>query len=109
MLTPAFLPGFNLTVDYFDIKVEKLIDSIGADFILNQCLSTGDPTFCDRVHRDANGSLWLGDTGFIEDPILNTGSLQTKGVDVEANYRFDVGGAGSLGAAACRHLRRTSS
>lgn len=93
---PDFLPGFNFTVDYYDIKVEKLINELGADFILSQCLGTGNPTYCGMVHRQANGSIWLGDQGFIDDPILNTGSLQTKGIDAEANYRFDVGGAGSL-------------
>ena len=67
---------------------------------------TGDPTFCDRVHRAGNGSIWLGDQGFIDDPILNTGSLQTKGFDAEANYRFEIGRVGSLGAAVHRHLRR---
>jgi iron complex outermembrane recepter protein len=97
VFTPDFLQGLSLTVDYYDIKVEKLINSLGADFILNQCLTTGDPTFCGRVHRAANGSIWLGNTGFIDDPILNTGSLQTKGVDAEANYRFDIGSLGSLG------------
>ena len=33
---------------------------------------------------------------YIEDPIINTGSLQTKGIDAEANYRFDVGSVGQL-------------
>jgi|RhiMetdeSRZDD1v2_1073273.scaffolds.fasta_scaffold16265_4 iron complex outermembrane receptor protein len=97
VLTPNFLPGFTFTVDYYDIKVDKLINSLGADFILGQCLESGDPTFCDRVHRAGNGSIWLGDQGFIDDPILNTGSLQTKGVDAEANYRFEMGKLGSLG------------
>ncbi len=97
VLTPGFLPGFTMTVDYYDIKVEKLINSLGADFILGQCLETGDPTFCDRVHRAGNGSIWLGDQGFIDDPILNTGSLQTKGFDAEMNYRFEMGKVGSLG------------
>jgi iron complex outermembrane recepter protein len=97
VFTPGFVPGLSITVDYYDIKVKKLINSLGADFILNQCLTTDDPTFCGRVNRAANGSLWLGDTGFIDDPILNTGSLQTTGIDAEANYRFDVGKAGSLG------------
>ena len=96
VLTPRVLPGFSLTLDYFDVKVDKLIGSIGGDFILNSCLATGDPTFCSKVHRDANGSLWLGDTGYIEDPIINTGSSQAKGVDLEANYRFELGRAGSL-------------
>ncbi len=97
VLTPGFLPGFSWTVDYYDIKVDKLINSLGADFILGQCLDTGNPTFCNRVHRAGNGSIWLGDQGFIDDPILNTGSLQTRGIDTEMNYRFEMGKVGSLG------------
>ncbi len=97
VVTPGFLPGFSFTVDYYDIKVEKLINNLGADFILGQCLTTGDPTYCDRVQRAGNGSIWLGDSGFVEDPILNTGSLQIKGIDAEANYRFEIGKVGSLG------------
>ena len=96
VLTPRVLPGFSLTLDYFDVKVDKLIGSIGSDFILDSCLA-GDQAFCSKVHRDANGSLWFGDTGFIEDPIINTGSSQAKGADLEANYRFELGRAGSLG------------
>jgi hypothetical protein len=79
VVTPGFLPGFSFTVDYYDIKVEKLINNLGADFVLSQCLTTADPTYCNRVHRAGNGSIWLGDSGFVEDPILNTGSLQIKG------------------------------
>ena len=96
VVTPGFLPGFSFTLDYYDIKVEKLINNLGADFILGQCLTAGDPTYCERVHRSGNGSIWLGDSGFVDDPILNTGSLQISGIDAEANYRFDVGSAGSL-------------
>ena len=99
VLTPQFLPGLSVTVDYYDIKVEKLINTLGADFILDQCLESGDPTYCGMVIRAANGSIWLGDQGFVEDPTLNTGSLQTKGFDAEANYRLDIGGAGALGLA----------
>jgi iron complex outermembrane recepter protein len=102
VLTPAFLPSFTMTLDYFDIKVEKLIDQIGQDFIIDQCIASADPAFCSRINRIqapgtvADGSLWLGDQGFVEDPILNTGSLQTKGVDVEANYRLEIGAGGTI-------------
>lgn len=96
VFAPDFLQGFNLTVDYYDIKVDKLINSLGADFILGQCLDTANPTYCSLVHRAANGSIWLGDQGYIIDPILNTGSLQTKGIDTQINYRFDIGKVGSL-------------
>ncbi len=96
VFTPSFLPDFSLSLDYYDIKVDKLIGSVGQDFILGQCLA-GDTEFCGAVHRVAlNGSLWLGSTAFIDDPIINTGSLQTKGIDAEANYRFELGNAGRL-------------
>ena len=94
VLTPQFAPNLSMSVDYFDIKVAKNIGTIGGNFILNSCLTSGQ--FCDQIHRDANGSLWLGDSGFVDDPILNTGSVQIKGVDLEANYRLDIGRMGSL-------------
>ncbi|MET0499311.1 MAG: TonB-dependent receptor [Steroidobacteraceae bacterium] len=97
VLTPAFLENFTVAVDYYDIKVEKIIDSLGADFALGQCLDTGDSFYCGLVNRSpGNGSLWLGDGGFVTDPIINKGSLQTKGVDAEVNYRFEMGGLGQM-------------
>ena len=102
VFTPGFLPELTVTVDYFDIKVEKLIGQIGQDFILTTCMDTADPVFCNRVNRiqapgtEGDGSLWLGDGGFVVDPILNTGSLQSKGVDTEINYRLEAGGAGAV-------------
>ena len=69
---------FSLSLDYYDIKVDKLIGSVGHDFILGsvsraiRLLQQGSP-------RRVNGSLWLGYTGFIEDPIINTGSLAGEG------------------------------
>jgi iron complex outermembrane recepter protein len=96
VLTPSFLQNFSLSLDYYDIKVEKLISQVGQDFILGQCLE-GVTEFCSAVHRvPLNGSLWLGTGGFIDDFIINTGSLQTKGIDAEANYRFAVGDVGQL-------------
>jgi outer membrane receptor protein involved in Fe transport len=94
VLQPSFLPGFNLSVDYFDIKVKDYIAGIGADVIINRCVQTSDPFFCNLVHRDAAGSLWLSSNGFVTDTTLNTGALRTKGVDVNANYRMDLDAVG---------------
>ncbi len=87
---PTFLPGFSFTADYFDIKVKDYIGGIGADTILSQCLSTKSPTFCNLVHRDSAGSLWLSPEGYVQDTTLNTGSLHTKGIDIDTSYRFDL-------------------
>src|SRR4030095_6461997 len=58
---------------------------------------SGARTYCNGLHRAGSGSMWLGDQGFSDDPILNTGSLQSTGIDTEVNYRFDMGNLGSLG------------
>lgn len=90
VVQPAFIPGFSASVDWFDIKVEDYINTIGADLALSRCLETLDSYFCNLVHRDADGSLWLSSDGYVEDLTYNTGSLHTRGVDVEANYQTSL-------------------
>lgn len=94
--TPSFLPGLNLSVDYFNIKVEDFIGSVPEQQSLNQCLSTGDAFFCGLINRGANGTLWAGDDAFVVATKLNTGSLETSGVDVAASYNFEIGSYGTL-------------
>jgi len=99
ILTPAFLPGFNLTVDAFSIKVKDIISVIGADTILAQCAATGDASLCGLINRDANFSLWQTPAGFVRDTNLNSGNLKTRGLDINANYTYRFATAGSLTAA----------
>jgi outer membrane receptor protein involved in Fe transport len=94
---PNFVQGLTVAVDYFDIQVEDTIAGVGADLAINTCVDTGDPFFCDLIQRDQFGTLWLDQSGFIVDTNLNTGTLSTKGFDIQAGYGFDIGGAGRLG------------
>jgi iron complex outermembrane recepter protein len=103
VLTPkSFLEGFTASVDYFDIKVKDAVGTIGAPVILAQCISTGDPFFCSKINRapasagPAAGSLWLSESGFVNDRTTNTGSFGTSGVDVNLDYKFDVTDSSSL-------------
>jgi outer membrane receptor protein involved in Fe transport len=94
---PTFVSGLVVALDYFDISIDDTIGLIGADVIINNCVSSGDPFFCNLVHRDSHGSLWLSPAGYVTDTTLNTGSLSTKGVDVQASSAFDIGKMGRLG------------
>ncbi len=87
---PSFLPGFNISADWFDIKVKDFIGGIGADTIINRCLDTANPFFCNLVKRDSQGSIWLSTNGYVQDTTLNTGALRTKGIDFNASYRTDL-------------------
>lgn len=95
VLEPRFLPRFNATIDWFDIRVKEAIEPIGAQRILDTCLSTGDRFFCDRVHRDADGSLWLSIDGYVDNSAANIAAFKARGVDFSASYRQPLGRLGS--------------
>ena len=93
VVTPEAIPGLVLSVDYFHIKVKDFIGTIPPQLSLTNCLQTGDPLFCSLIQRDAGGSLFVdGDTSTIMATDVNTGSLETDGIDINASYSFDLGG-----------------
>jgi iron complex outermembrane receptor protein len=92
--TPAYVPNLRVQIDYFDIKIENVITSIGASAILTECVNAG--LFCNDIHRDADNSLWLSNSGYVVDSLANVGKLETRGVDVDVSYGFDVGPAGKI-------------
>jgi outer membrane receptor protein involved in Fe transport len=113
VLTPSFIPGFNLSVDWFDINVKGVIESVPLTAIFKTCANEptstlivlGQPqTYCSAFHRNAvTGQLFgQGSTGgFVAVPFVNGGLLHTEGVDLEANYRaslsdWGLGDHGSL-------------
>jgi outer membrane receptor protein involved in Fe transport len=89
VFTPTFLPGFNLSVDYFDIQVDQLISTLGALNTVNLCYQAGDQAACDRINRGPTGSLWIGEAN-VEDLNINIGGLETSGFDINAGYGFDL-------------------
>ena len=95
VLEPRFLPGLAATVDWWDINLKGSIQTIGGDAILTTCLATGDPFFCSRIHRDANGTLWQTLQGFVDNTNANIGALKVRGVDVGAAFARSLGHFGS--------------
>ncbi len=87
--TPSFLPGFNVSVDYFDIQIDNFIQPIGPLNTMDSCYISNDAAACARIQRNDTGSLFIG-SGFVDDPNANIGGLGTSGVDVNANYNFDL-------------------
>jgi iron complex outermembrane recepter protein len=85
LLQPHMIKNFSLSLDYFNIKVKNLIQSIGADVILKQCVTSGQ--FCNFITRaPSSGSLWLSPSGYVTDTTQNLGGESTSGLDVNANW-----------------------
>jgi iron complex outermembrane recepter protein len=96
-LTPSFLPNFRVQVDYYDIAIQNVIQSIGGSVILSQCALDGN--LCDLIHRSASGLLWGGQgatEGYVSDTLINVGELEERGVDLDMSYSYSLGGWGKL-------------
>jgi outer membrane receptor protein involved in Fe transport len=94
VIQPSMIPGLALTLDWFDIKVKNQVGTIGADLILNQCVTAN--AYCNLIRRDAQGSLWRSPNGFVVDTNLNAGAISTRGVDFGFSYTHGIGSIGSL-------------
>jgi outer membrane receptor protein involved in Fe transport len=96
VITPAALPGFSATIDYYNIKISGAIGSLGADDIIQTCANTGDAALCSLIHRDNAGTLWLTSAGYTETTPQNINDLYAEGIDINANYSMGLGDQGDL-------------
>jgi outer membrane receptor protein involved in Fe transport len=97
--TPSFLPGFNASVDYWDIKIANYIGTQSGSAIVNGCYS-GILSYCQYIHRDpTNGSISTGD-GYVSETNVNLDSIHNRGIDLDLNYtkKLEELGLGDMGA-----------
>ena len=92
--TPTFLPNFRANIDWYNINIQNVIQSIGGGVILSQCATSN--VLCGDITRGPNGSLWTSPTGFVTDTLLNVGDLTEDGFDLDMSYSYDLGAAGKL-------------
>lgn len=99
VLQPAFVPGFSLSVDYYNISVDDVIgaplpgDLVSACFGNITAASATDPN-CTVIRRNPITGGIDGDpatTPGLFAPLSNLGKLHTDGIDLVANYNRDIG------------------
>ena len=94
---PQAIPGLVASIDAFDIKIKKTITELTSNTIINNCAQSGSAALCSLIHRGAiDGSLWFNSNEFVTATFQNIGTVSTKGADLAAHYRLNIGGAGRL-------------
>ncbi|PZQ24485.1 MAG: hypothetical protein DI569_01290 [Sphingopyxis macrogoltabida] len=93
VLTPQWdwARGFRFSVDGYRIKVKDVITNLNGNDVVNRCFA-GASSFCDFITFD-NSTFGIAN---VERVPVNTAVLKLEGVDIEAQYRFDVGASTSL-------------
>jgi len=101
VLSPSFLPGFNLSVDYFDINLKNGISTFSAAQIVNLCFQQ-QQAFCDAITVDqARSPNPAQPYLIIRNQPFNAASQKVRGVDFDMTYRLPLekvfnGGEGEL-------------
>ena len=98
---PSFLPGFGLSVDYYDIKINGAIGTLTPQSIIDRCFD-GNTQLCQRLTAIINGAnVAFGSPGFtqsggapgvseylVANSPFNFLTQRVRGLDIEASYRF---------------------
>jgi len=82
---PAWLPGLRASIDYFDIKIDDAIGTLGTLDIINRCAG-GATDLCSLIQR----SPTTNDITSVTVTSINLSSLSTRGFDLEASYDFSL-------------------
>ncbi|MCQ8185420.1 TonB-dependent receptor domain-containing protein [Parvularcula maris] len=104
--------GLIVTLDYYDIEIEGLIDSLSAFQIAQNCvdLPSINNQFCDSIDRDPTDGFI---TGF-RSGLINLGAVEVSGLDWRVDYSFDtpdvfgMGSSVSLNSQGTRFLENES-
>jgi outer membrane receptor protein involved in Fe transport len=96
---PQWLPGFSLSVDYFDIKVDGAISSLPAQDLVDLCVA-GNQEICGAMLLTST----TPNTNYVRVQAFNVASLRNKGFDIEAVYRRNLEDWGLPGAISLRAL-----
>jgi len=97
---PQFADRLSVSVDYFDIEVADAIAAIDPSIVVSRCFNDNDANpsydpnnfFCSLFGRNIA-------TSEIEDLLEiqnNIGGIRTSGVDLQVDYGFDIGAAGTI-------------
>ncbi len=93
VVQPSFMPGFQASVDYYDIEMSKLIGSLSAQDEVNACFS-GVTKYCANLLLNDPTIPGSGNSGASTPVIVqvyeNLYKLSERGMDVEANYKTDL-------------------
>jgi outer membrane receptor protein involved in Fe transport len=101
VVQPRLLPGFALSVDYYDITIKGAIGTASAQTIVDRC-AEGVEAFCSAVVRGANA--FGNDLQVFESP-FNFAEQHARGLDFESSYRTPLASGNlTLRAMATRYL-----
>lgn len=82
------MDGMTMSIDYWDIEIEDTISIIDPELVIDQCALYG--TLCGSINRSGSGSLWQGQSGWVNATNVNLGQNHWEGIDLAWSYSFNA-------------------
>lgn len=110
VFSPDFLPGLQLSIDWFDIKIKDAISFLSPQQIAENCVDRADgpdTDLCNLITRETNPAspnyfgIKTGNSTYV-----NTSKLKTSGLDVQLFYALPVAGGRLSANVAFTYLHR---
>ncbi|MBY8826240.1 TonB-dependent receptor [Sphingomonas colocasiae] len=83
--SPSFIPGLNLSVDYFDISIKGAIATLGGQDIVSRCFN-GNTALCSQIVRGGPNNRVTE----VYATFVNLAEYKTHGLDFEASYALPM-------------------
>jgi len=102
VLTPPQVPGLQVTVDWFSIKIDDAIALVPRQYIIDQCVnSLGVSDLCSFITREGAAPVRPRSPGTIYN--INTGpinaaAIESAGVDLGVRYQYHLDNGNKLSA-----------
>lgn len=77
----GWISGLTASIDYYNLTIDDAVSSRIAGDVLDACVDTLDPLFCDLTPRAASGAM-----GVIDNQLQNIGGIETSGYDLMLDY-----------------------
>src|SRR5690606_32046397 len=88
--TGGFLSRFRASADYFDIKIDDAISTLGQQNIVDRCVD-GDALSCSLIVRDAGNNVVS-----VTATVQNVNQFIARGIDFQLDYLQPIGANNSL-------------
>ncbi len=98
--SPAFvdnigwIEGLTASIDFYDLQIDDAVQGRNPGDVIDACVLTLDPFFCDNVPRTVSGQV-----GLVNNQLQNIGTIETSGYDIAVSYIGPETGIGQFSAA----------
>jgi len=87
VLQPTFLPGFSTSVDWYQVKINGAISTVGTQGVVDRCFLDDETSFCDLITVDSSQADKIVLVG---NQFVNVAQSSVEGVDAEIGYRSNL-------------------